>query len=78
LFGENRQLSLVILVALCVWGWYGFERMPKRKDPKIPARVALAYTQWPGATAQEVEQLVTRQVEETMAQNSFLKPTIGL
>ena len=73
-FVENRQLSLVILVALCVWGWYGFQHMPKRKDPKIPVRVALAYTQWPGATAQEVEQLVTRQVEQTMAQNSFLKP----
>ena len=73
-FVENRQLSLVILVALCVWGWYGFQHMPKRKDPKIPVRVALAYTQWPGATAQEVEQLVTRQIEQTMAQNSFLKP----
>src|SRR5580698_8374441 len=73
-FVENRQLSLVILMAVCVWGWYGFQRMPKRKDPKIPVRVALAYTQWPGATAQEVEQLVTRQVEQTMAQNSFLKP----
>jgi multidrug efflux pump subunit AcrB len=73
-FVENRQLSLVILVALCVWGWYGFEHMPKRKDPKIPVRVAVASTQWPGATAQEVEQLVTRQVEQTVAQNSFLKP----
>jgi multidrug efflux pump subunit AcrB len=73
-FVENRQLSLVVLAALCVWGWYGFQHMPKRKDPKIPVRVAVASTQWPGATAQEVEQLVTRQVEQTMAQNSFLKP----
>lgn len=73
-FVENRQLSLVILVALCLWGWYSFQHMTKRKDPKIPVRVAVAYTQWPGATAQEVEQLVTRQVEQTMAQNSFLKP----
>jgi multidrug efflux pump subunit AcrB len=76
-FVENRQLSLVILVALCVWGWYGFQHMPKRKDPKIPVRVAVAYTQWPGATAQEVEQLVTRQIEQTMAQNSFLKPPLA-
>src|ERR1700723_1924549 len=73
-FVENRQLSLVILMAVCVWGWYGFQHMPKRKDPKIPVRVAVALTQWPGATAQQVEQLVTRQIEQTMAQNAFLKP----
>jgi multidrug efflux pump subunit AcrB len=73
-FVENRQLSLVILIAVCVWGWYGFQHMPKRKDPKIPVRVAVASTQWPGATAQEVEQLLTRQIEQTMAQNAFLKP----
>ena len=77
-FTENRQLSLVLLIAVCVWGWYGYQHMPKRKDPKIPVRVAVAYTQWPGATAEEVEQLVTRQVEQTMAQNSFHQAAIGL
>ena len=73
-FVENRQLSLVILAAVLLWGWYGYQHMPKRKDPNIPVRVAVASVQWPGATAQEVEQLVTRPVEQTMSQNSFLKP----
>ena len=73
-FVEQRQLSIVLLIVVCLWGWYGFEHMPKRKDPKIPVRVAVASTPWPGATAQEVEQLVTRAVEQTVAQNSFLKP----
>lgn len=73
-FTENRQLSLVLLIGVFIWGWYGFNNMPKRKDPEIPIRVAVASTQWPGATAQEVEQLVTRAVEQTMAQNSFIRP----
>ncbi len=73
-FTEHRQVSIVLLIAVCLWGWYGFEHMPKRKDPSIPVRVAVASTQWPGATAQEVEQLVTRPVEQMMAQNAFLKP----
>jgi multidrug efflux pump subunit AcrB len=72
-FVEYRQISLVLLIAVCLWGWYGYEHMPKRKDPSIPVRVAVASTQWPGATAQEVEQLVTRPVEQTMALNSFIK-----
>ena len=73
-FTERRQVSIILLIAVCLWGWYGFEHMPKRKDPSIPVRVAVASTQWPGATAQEVEQLVTRPVEQMMAQNAFLKP----
>src|SRR6201989_2667822 len=72
-FTEHRQVALVLLLAVCLWGWYGYKHMPKRKDPSIPVRVAVASTAWPGATAQEVEQLVTRQVEQTMAQNAFVK-----
>src|SRR6202453_1383988 len=73
-FTEHRQVSLILLLAVCVWGWYGFMHMPKRKDPSIPVRVAVASIAWPGATAQEVEQLVSRPVEQRMAQNAFIKP----
>src|SRR6202167_1123687 len=73
-FTEHRQVSLILLLAVCVWGWYGFMHMPKRKDPSIPVRVAVASIAWAGATAQEVEQLVTRQVEQVMAQNALIKP----
>src|ERR1700744_2372770 len=73
-FTEHRQVALILLVAVCLWGWYGFQHMPKRKDPSIPVRVAVASIAWPGATAQEVEQLVSRQGEQVMAENSFIKP----
>jgi multidrug efflux pump subunit AcrB len=73
-FTEHRQVSLILLLAVCVWGWYGYMHMPKRKDPSIPVRVAVASIAWPGATAQEVEQLVSRPVEQIMAQNAFIKP----
>jgi multidrug efflux pump subunit AcrB len=72
-FTEHRQVAVVLLLGTFVWGWYGYQRMPKRKDPTIPVRVAVASAQWPGATAQEVEQLVTRPIEQTMAQNPFVK-----
>lgn len=72
-FTEHRQVSFVLLIAVALWGWYGYQHMSKRKDPKIPVRVAVASTQWPGATAEEVEQLVSRPIEQTMAQNPFIK-----
>jgi multidrug efflux pump subunit AcrB len=73
-FTEHRQVAFILLLGVFAWGWYGYQSMPKRKDPSIPVRVAVASTQWPGATAQEVEQQVTRQVEQTMAQNAFVRP----
>jgi hypothetical protein len=76
-FTEHRQVSLVLLIAVCIWGWYGYMHMPKRKDPSLPVRVAVASTAWPGATAQEVEQLVTRQVEQVMAANAFVKAPLA-
>ena len=76
-FTEHRQVAMVLLIAVCMWGWYGYMHMPKRKDPSIPVRVAVASTAWPGATAQEVEQLVTRQVEQVMAANAFIKPPLA-
>src|SRR5580693_363903 len=72
-FTEHRQVAFILLLGVFAWGWYGYHHMPKRKDPSIPIRVAVASTQWPGATAQEVEQQITRQVEQTMAQNAFVR-----
>ena len=72
-FTEHRQVGFVLLIAVAIWGWYGYVHMPKRKDPIIPIRVAVASTSWPGATAEEVEQLVSRPVEQTMAQNPYIK-----
>jgi multidrug efflux pump subunit AcrB len=75
-FTEHRQVSLILLIGVFLWGWYGYHHMAKRKDPNIPVRVAVASTNWPGATAQEVEQLVTRPIEQTMAQNAFIRPPV--
>jgi multidrug efflux pump subunit AcrB len=69
-FTETRQISWVLLIVTLVWGAYAYSAMPKRKDPEVKVRKALAVCAWPGASAEEVEQQVTRKIEERMAQNS--------
>ncbi|HUN60451.1 MAG TPA: efflux RND transporter permease subunit [Candidatus Sulfotelmatobacter sp.] len=76
-FVENRQISWILLLATVALGVYGYTQMPKRKDPNIPVRVASVITQWPGATAQQVEQLVTRPLETTIAENPHIRPPMG-
>ena len=61
-FVKNRQIAWVALFATLAWGVFGYMNMPKRKDPDIPVRIALAITAWPGISADKVEQLVTRKV----------------
>jgi len=71
---ERRHVSWILLLAVIAWGIHGYQTMPKRKDPEIPVRVASAVTPWPGVSAQKVETLVTRVVEDTAAQNSHIHP----
>src|SRR5258708_7915316 len=73
-FVEHPQVSWVLLMGVLVWGWFGYHSMPQRKDPDIPVRVAVAFCPWPGATAQQVEQFVTRPIEDTVAENKTIHP----
>ena len=67
---ENPQIAWVLLIGTLIWGIYGFTHMPQRKDPDVPVKQAMVVTRWPGASAQKVEELVTRTVEKTIASNS--------
>jgi len=69
-FTENQQISWVLLAATLLWGIYGYIQMPKRKDPDVPGNIAAAVAVWPGASSERIEALVTRRIEEKIAENS--------
>jgi multidrug efflux pump subunit AcrB len=69
-FAETKAVAMVFLVFTLFWGVYGYLNMPKAKDPIIDVRVAVANCPWPGAAAERVERLVTRKIEQKMAENS--------
>src|SRR5437588_3376231 len=68
-FVEHRHISWVLFIGVLVWGVGAYRAMPKRKDPDIPVRQVAVATPWPGQSAERVEQLVTRKIEEKLAQN---------
>jgi len=73
-FVEHPHISWMLLVGVLVWGWFGYTSMPQRKDPEIPVRVGVAACPWPGATAQQVEQFITRKIEDVAAENKTIHP----
>ena len=76
-FTESRHISWVLLVATLAWGVFGYLRMPQRKDPDIPIRMALVLVPWPGISAEKIEQLVTRRIEEKIGENARVEKISG-
>lgn len=70
-FIEQQHIAWVLLVVAVAWGAYGLQKMPQRKDPDIPVRQAMIVVPWQGTSAKQVEQLVTKKVEQAIAQNQW-------
>ncbi|MBM3859624.1 MAG: efflux RND transporter permease subunit [Verrucomicrobia bacterium] len=67
-FVQHREVSWLMLVALLVWGGVSYTRLAQQEDPKIPERRALIVTRFPGAGAIKMEQLVTKKIEQKVAE----------
>jgi len=72
-FVENRHIAWVLLFATVFWGVFAYVSMPKRKDPEIQVRVAAALIPWKGASAEDVEELVSEKAEAKIAENTNVK-----
>src|ERR1700730_770249 len=72
-FVNHRQVASALLVVTLGAGVAGYQKMPKRKDPDIPVRVGLAICPWSGISADKVEELVTRKMEEAVSGNSKIE-----
>ena len=69
---QQQHVAWVSLAVALLWGIYGLLNMPQRKDPDIPVRQAMVIVPWQGTSAEQVEQLVTRKVEQALASNQWV------
>jgi multidrug efflux pump subunit AcrB/outer membrane protein TolC len=60
------QVTLVVTAMLFAAGLIALFTMPRREDPKITIRTGLVSAIYPGATSAEVENQVTRKIEERL------------
>ena len=64
---NNRFIVLVFAVLLFVWGAISFHNLPVEAYPDVANNYVNIITQWPGRSAEEVEQQVTVPLENAMA-----------
>jgi multidrug efflux pump subunit AcrB len=65
---ENRVTTIVLAVVLIAGGLQAFNTMGRLEDPEFVIKDALVITPYPGATAEEVEQEVTDEIEIAVQQ----------
>jgi multidrug efflux pump subunit AcrB len=57
------QVTLVLTAMVVAVGVHALLTMPRREDPKITIRQGLVLAYYPGATAEQVEEQVTKKIE---------------
>ena len=65
IYREPRLLILMIGL-IAVSGLSAFQLLPRAEDPRLVERWALIYTEFPGASAERVEALITEPIERSV------------
>ena len=63
---NNPVFATMVMAAIMVLGLFSYQRLSVEQMPDISIPVAVVRTPYPGASAEAVEQEVTRRVEEAV------------
>jgi multidrug efflux pump subunit AcrB len=63
---RERAVTLFLLLAISVAGVVAFLNLGRAEDPSFTIKQMTVVTAWPGATAQEMEELVAERLEKRM------------
>ncbi|MFN3380296.1 MAG: efflux RND transporter permease subunit, partial [Runella zeae] len=65
---KYKQVTISVLLLLFVIGVQSLLNMPRREDPKITIRTGLVVAYYPGANSSQVEDQVTKKLEQYLFQ----------
>lgn len=66
-FAMSRPTVVVTFVMVFVgWGIFSAITMPRREDPEFTLKICVVSAQWPGASAEKMEELVADPIEEAI------------
>ena len=65
---NNRAVTLVLIFLISIGGFLSYQGVGRLEDPEFTIKEAVIYTQYPGATAEEVELEITEPLETAIQQ----------
>ncbi|MDD3024401.1 MAG: efflux RND transporter permease subunit [Syntrophomonadaceae bacterium] len=63
---EKKVFVILVIVLLMLIGLYSYMSIPKQNFPEVVLPVAAVTVVYPGASAEDMEELVTKKVEGTV------------
>jgi multidrug efflux pump subunit AcrB len=66
-FVSNFRVVILLIILLTVWGVYSYSQLPLESNPEVKIPYAVIVTSYPGASPADVEELVTKKVETSVA-----------
>ncbi len=63
---QHRGIVLYFMVTVLILGAWSYSRLGQSEDPPFTFKLMLLRTEWPGASAREVEQKVTERIERKL------------
>jgi multidrug efflux pump subunit AcrB len=64
----RSKLTPALVAVIAVWGLFAVFATPRQENPQITMPAAIIVTQYPGASAQEVQRLITERGERVLQQ----------
>src|SRR6267378_3589436 len=82
---RERSITLFLIVAVILSGTFAFLRLGRAEDPSFAIKTLTVTAVWPGATAQEMQDLVAEPLEKRMQElrwydrvETFTRPGLAL
>ncbi|HEY8259929.1 MAG TPA: efflux RND transporter permease subunit, partial [Methylosinus sp.] len=70
---RRQTLTLALMLALAVAGFYCYSRLGRAEDPSFTIKVANITAIWPGVTAQEMRDQVSDRIEKKLQELPYLE-----
>ena len=70
---RQRQLAWFFVVLVAIGGAIAYTQLGQREDPDFAFRYMVVRTQWPGATAQQVEREVTERIGKKLQEMPYFR-----
>lgn len=70
---RHKSTMLVVIMLVVIGGGFSYSNLGRLEDPEFTIKEAVIYTQYPGATAEQVELEVTEPIETAVQQLKQLK-----
>lgn len=65
---DNRAIVIFLAVIVSILGCVGYYYLPRQENPDVSMPIAMVITPYPGASAEDVQELVLKKIEDELAE----------